>query len=286
MIEAKIIADSYNPAGDRLTTYLLRYPRFFHADFMTHRVFSRNASSSRARPAIHFIQEAEQTPALPIYWGKNQKGMQAREELFGEKLALAQQIWDEARQDAIKHAKRLNEVGLHKQLLNRILEPFTHITVICTATDYGNFFNLRAHEDAMPELEELAFQMAELYVTNQPKHLNVGDWHLPFCDNYIEKHDTNTLLKICTARCARVSYLNFEGNIDYTKDCELHDDLKKSGHWSPFEHAAIALDKSDRCGNLIGWKQYRKFFLGENQTKFNAVEKLGRRKRKHAKENS
>lgn len=268
MIEAKIIADSYNPTGSRLTTYLLRYPRFIHSEYLTHRVFSRNASSSRAVPVAKLIEEAEFAPALPIFWGKNQKGMQSFEELEGQQLLLAQETWHQARMDAVKHAKLLNNIGMHKQYVNRILEPFTHITVICTATDYGNFFNLRAHQDAAPEIRELAFQMADLYLTNQPKRLAVGDWHLPFCDQYVSNLEVTDLLKICTARCARVSYLNFEGDIDHNKDYKLHDDLKQSGHWSPFEHAAQALDNNEICGNLRGYKQYRKFFAGENQLEF------------------
>lgn len=279
MIESKIVADSINKSGNRITTYLLTYPRFIHADFMTHRVFSRNASSSRARPIEKVIEEAELTPALPIYWGKNQRGMQAAEELEGMAQLLCKLRWNDARVAAIEHAKALHELGLHKQLVNRILEPFTHITVLCTATDYGNFFNLRAHPDAMPELQELAFQMLTLYMDSEPKLLNVGDWHLPFADRYLTEGLTESqLLKIVTARAARLSYLTFDGNISHDKDYELHDRLAESGHWSPFEHAALALDGNVQCGNFVGYKQYRKFFSQENRREFNQKELFKQRR--------
>jgi thymidylate synthase ThyX len=278
MIQVKILADSINFAGNRLTSFLLTYPRFIHADFMTHRLFSRNASSSRARPIEKLIEEAENTPAMPIYWGKNQKGMQAFTELAGKDKVRAVDEWNKARMAAIKHAKRLNKIGLHKQLVNRILEPFTHITVICTATEYGNFFNLRAHKDAMPEIQELAYQMLKLYKKHKPVVKQPGEWHLPFADKHIKKGlSQQQLLKIVTARAARLSYLNFDGDIQPEKDFELHDRLMSSGHWSPFEHAAMAYKTSKRSGNFIGWKQYRKLFKNEHQKRFDANTLLNER---------
>jgi thymidylate synthase ThyX len=271
LIDTKIIKDSVNEFGDRVTTFLLKYPRYIHADFMTHRVFSRNASSSRARPSKAFITEALNECVMPSFWGKNQKGMQSFEEMDSKEIKKCKELWLKARDEVVKVAEELTNLGLHKQYVNRLLEPFTHITVICTATDYHNFFSLRAHKDAMPEIQDLAYDMLDLYLDNKPEQLKTGEWHLPFCDKYLAqfnykniKEHTEKMLKICTARCARVSYLNFDGGIDFQKDYVLHDDLVSSGHWSPFEHACVALDKSSRCGNLKGYKQYRKFFDKEN----------------------
>jgi thymidylate synthase ThyX len=291
MIEVSILADSINTCGNRLTSYLLRYPRFLHSEVLTHRTLSRNSSSSRARPITKIIEEAENQPALPIFWGKNQRGMQASEELTGKELERAKYHWDKARRAAIARAKKLNEVGMHKQYVNRLLEPFTHITVICTATEYGNFFNLRAHPEAMPEIQELAYKMLELYQLGKPLALKPGDWHLPFADKFLpdasfseasREYVISCLLKICTARCARLSYLNFDGNFEISKDFELHDKLVESGHWSPFEHCAVCLETPERCGNFTGWKPYRKFFNNENQTHFNAEQILALRKGKYA----
>ena len=319
MITAKILLDSVNPTGNRITTWILTYPRFFHSEVMTHRVFSRNASSSRAIPVKKMIDDVKYNPAMPIFWGKNQAGMQAKEELDDinkdKKILIspvgnsadpcelmvttkraAQYEWLAARDSAVKHAEKMLELGLHKQTANRLLEPFMHITVLVTTTDHENFLSLRAHEDTQPEFQELAYNMLRLYQSKEPNKLKEGEWHIPFGDNLDHKriwkmvqesthektpygaevfngthfNDENlfreTAIKISTARCARVSYLNFEGKDDYTKDIELHDILKNSGHWSPFEHCAMALDKPEQSGNFVGWKQYRKMFNGENRS--------------------
>jgi thymidylate synthase ThyX len=283
-IEAKILADNRNTSGNRITSFLLRYPRFIHADFMTHRLFSRNTSSSRARPVAQLIAEAELEPAMPIYWGKNQKGMQAERELDQEELIKAKGHWHNARSAAIREAKALNEIGMHKQYVNRLLEPFTHITVICTATHFGNFFNLRAHKDAMPEIQDLAYKMLTLYSSNEPKLLQPEEWHLPFADQYLNDGlELSSLLKIVTARAARVSYLNYEGNISHDKDYDLHDRLIEGGHWSPFEHAAMALSGPIPCGNFVGFKQYRKFFTQEHRIHFNAEQLFQQRGKQYEK---
>lgn len=281
MIDVRIIADSLNPQGVRITSFILTYHRFIHCEFLTHRMFSRNAASSRAIPVNKIISNIRECPAVPLYWGKNQKGMQADDELNETDSVLAEQIWLESLESQIKYANRLLDLNVHKQIANRLLEPFCHITSLLTATEFGNFFNLRAHKDAQPEFQELAFQMLDAYTSPEqsPKQLKEGEWHLPFADKYIENGlDTNSLLKITTARAARLSYLTFEGDIAYQKDYELHDGLAKNGHWSPFEHAAQAKNDTKFYANFRGFEQYRKKFERENQVIFNSdVLKAGRK---------
>lgn len=260
MIVVKIVEDSLPPHGVRLTTFSLVYPRFIHSEVMTHRVFSRNAASSRAIPIHKVMTQLEKEPAMPIYWGKNQKGMQAAEELTGEAKEAAIQEWLYARDDALKHAKRLEEIGVHKQTVNRILEPFMLMNTIITATDWDNFFNLRADAPAQPEFEALAEVMLEKMNLNTPAETLQSDWHLPYVT--AEEKETNHPLvcaKFSTARCARVSYKTHEGTIDQKRDIERHDDLLASGHLSPFEHQAYpTVDPKIRIGNFLGWHQYRK----------------------------
>ena len=62
----------------------------------------------------------------------------------------------------------------------------------------------------------------------------------------------NLMLKIATARCARVSYLNFEGKDDYEADIKLYDILKSSGHYSPFEHCARAMTEDE----MLQWIRF------------------------------
>jgi thymidylate synthase ThyX len=152
---ARVLLDSRSPSGARLTTLEVRYPRFIHSEMMTHRVFSRNAASSRAIPIKKMIAAVREEPALPVYWGRNQTGMSAREAVTPEVEALARAEWQSALEDALAHAERLAEkdIDLHKQLVNRLLEPFAWITVIITATDWANFFTQRCHPDAQPEIK-------------------------------------------------------------------------------------------------------------------------------------
>lgn len=150
-IAAKVICDSFDKRmNTRITSMELEYPRFIHAEFMTHRKFSRNASSSRAIPVAKMIQAVINNPAMPIHWGKNQAGMQAHEELDDSAKESVERLWLDAKDCAVQVAKEMNDLGAHKQIVNRILEPFTHIHVIVTATDFANFFALRDHEDAQP----------------------------------------------------------------------------------------------------------------------------------------
>lgn len=285
MISAKIIADSI-ANNVRLTTMELNYPRFIHSEFMTHRMFSRNASSSRAIPVEKMLEQVQQNPAMPIHWGKNQPGMQAREEI--EYIDTAKYRWTLAAEQAIIYAAKLNSMGLHKQVVNRLLEPFQYIKVIVTATEWGNFFKLRLHEDAQPEIQELAKCMKEAMDTSIPVKLEYGEWHLPYVDRnefqingtysglpYIEI-DYTRAIKCSVARCARVSYLNHDNtNPNIEKDLELASKLLKDGHMSPFEHQATPMrqasfdllteeglthiDKYDNLwsGNFKSWLQYR-----------------------------
>jgi thymidylate synthase ThyX len=282
MIEAKIVADSIAPSGVRITTFVLTYPRFIHSEFMTHRMFSRNASSSRAIPVKKSIQMVIDNPVIPIAFTKNQKGMQGGEVLDDKAHELAVRTWLHARDHAVAMATMLADLEVHKQYANRILEPFSHITVVCTATDWDNFFTLRCHEAAQPEIHALADKMYSEYQNNTPQQLESGQWHAPFTDNpggirglteMLEMDmEPDLRLKKSVARCARVSYLNHEGKHPTTEeDLQLYNRLVGSApiHASPAEHQAMATgDSNVRSGNFRGWIQYRKTLKDENVTEF------------------
>ena len=278
MIEAKIILDSVSPVEKRLTTFVLTYPRYIHAEFMTHREFSRNASSSRAIPTTKLIEKVKTDLVVPVYWGKNQAGMVAEEELDEAAKENCLALWNKGRDEAIKKAEALAKVGVHKQIVNRLLEPYSHITVICSATEWTNFFSLRCAPDAQPEIRDLAFKMLREYYDSTPKLMSMGDFHMPFITE--EDKDLNTKQKqmVSVARVARVSYLNHEGKRDIEKDYELYDRLLKSGHMSPFEHIATPTyhEKEEPYdpshfrtqyeGNFKGWTQLRKCLKNEYRT--------------------
>ena len=289
-LSARIEADSVAPDGTRLTTFVLRYHRFVHAELMTHRVFSRNSSSSRAIPVEKMIQWTLEDPAVPVEWGKNQKGMQAKELLDPETAAKAELVWLNARDKMIDSTHELLELGVHKQIANRLLEPWHHIAVIVSSTQWANWFSLRWHKDAQPEIRELAKLMAVEYRKSTPRALEPGQWHLPFINNddyaqavkletdnggyfeNLESHERvqHTLIKCSVARCARVSYMNHDGTKpDTEKDIKLHDMLvvQRPLHASPAEHQATPLAPPEDprlAGNFRrGWKQYRKTLSDE-----------------------
>ena len=264
-ISAKIIEDSIAGNGVRLTTLQLKYPRLIHSEFMTHRVFSRNASSSRAIPVAKMIEQVRTDPAMPIHWGSNQPGMQARVELEGNDRLRAIARWQLAAEAAASHAEVMMELGLHKQVANRILEPFQWIHVIVTATEWDNFFSLRAHPDAQPEIHALAEAMKQAFADSRPMPLEEGEWHLPYVtrlERATHLHDVDLLMKLSAARCARVSYLTHDGQApDIEKDLALYERLVGSVplHASPVEHQATPLPAADMwSGNFRGWLQYRK----------------------------
>ncbi|MGI8546728.1 MAG: FAD-dependent thymidylate synthase [Gemmatimonadaceae bacterium] len=265
MISATIFADSRNQSWNRITTFRLEYPRWIHAEIMTHRVFSRNAASSRAIPIERMIQSVLVNPAEPVEWGTNKPGMQAGAPLGREETIVARAAWQRAAQAAADHARTLLALGVHKQIANRLLEPFAHMTTLVTATEWDNFFSLRAHPDAQPEFQELAYTMLDAYLSSGPADLAPGEWHIPFGDMMPDGLTDEDRLKIATARCARTSYLTFDGQIVVEKDIPLHDRLASAGHWSPFEHSACALESDTWSGNFRGFRQYRKQFAGENR---------------------
>lgn len=257
-IAAKIIADSITEDGNRLTTMQLMYPRFIHAEFMTHRVFSRNASSSRAIPIAKMIESIRKDPAMPIHWGKNQPGMQANEEIGKYEKYVSVNIWRQAMDNACQHASTMEHMGVHKQIANRILEPFQHIHVVVTSTEWSNFFALRNHPNAQPEFQELAGQMHCLHLMSTPTPVAFGDWHLP----YTQESDGPLHRRIVksSASCARASYTNHEGKeTTDEEDSRLYLRLIMADppHMSPVEHQAMAVPGNKFYANFRGWRQHR-----------------------------
>lgn len=262
-VQSKIIADSINSTGDRLTTFQLMYPRYIHSEVMTHRVFSRNASSSRAVPIATSITRIEDGPVLPVF-AENRPGMQPGEGLDPERQAAAEDLWRRHREMSIGIARELADLGVHKQWANRVLEIHSHIHVIVTASEFENFFKLRCSPLAQSEFRDLAEKMREQYRLNKPARLQMGDWHLPYVEgvrrNFIEDPVGGAMLS--AARCARVSYLRHDGQEPVEdEDLKLAHRLFTDQHLSPFEHQALCSPGAPAylCGNLKrGWQQFRK----------------------------
>ncbi len=262
---AKIICDSQPPEGSRLTTMEVVVPRIVLAEFNTHRTMSRNSASSRAIPIAKMIRKVEDDPYIPETWGKNQRGMQAEEALDEHESRLARQCWLQARDSAVEHVETMMKIGVHKQTTNRLLEPFMWHTIIVTATEWSNFFHLRCHPDAHPAIRRTAEAMRTAMEGSVPETLEWDFWHLPFVTEEEAVTPTLDLVKLSSARCARVSYLTHDGVRDPSKDLELHDRLLSAGHMSPFEHPAQCCKGPMPNSNFAHpWVQYRKTIPNES----------------------
>lgn len=256
-IDVHVVADSVSPTGERVTTFQLCYPRFIHAEFMTHRMFSRNASSSRAIPIERVIENVENSPAKPLSWGKNRSGMQSVEQLPDADAVRADDVWQNAANNAANSAKSMVEIGLHKQYGNRLLEPFQYIHVVCTATEYDNFFNLRIHPDAQPEICRLAEMMYLARGASIPQKLNPGEWHAPYVGScrqgdgtllYGENGEFGTdyekALQVSASCCAQISYRNMDTTLEKAQKIFKHLIHARPMHASPIEHQATPMTTS------------------------------------------
>ena len=252
---AKILLDSVAPTGERLTTMEVCFPRFVLAEFDTHLQFSRNSASSRAIPTSKLIERVLAEPVLPLEWGRNQPGMAASSLLDIEAVRIAERAWLRARDEAVESVRELQTLQVHKQVLNRLLEPFLWHTVIVTATEWSNFFALRCTPQAQPEIREVALKMRAAYERHQPTPLRVGEWHTPLLQEDEDGLDIEVRKRVSAARCARVSYLTHDGARDRSKDLELCDRLMEQHHLSPFEH--VATPALGAHANFRGWLQMR-----------------------------
>lgn len=300
MISAKIIADSVCPQGVRMTTMEIEYPRFILAELNTHRMLSKNSASSRAIPVKAMHDFIKDSPATPVYWGKNQPGMKAKEELVGVDKKEAIRLWNRAKDDALHWSWAMSEhLGLHKQIANRVTEPWMTMKTVISGTEWTNFFHLRNHADAQPEIKALAEAMTVAYATHLPVLLAPGEWHLPYITiaryvptdelQYFDENFNRLSLKdakiISASCCAQVSYRKNDASFD--KAFKIYDQLINSdpAHASPVEHQATPMnvDSMSRfepetwepgvthvsansdlwSGNLRGWIQHRKLIPKE-----------------------
>lgn len=283
-ISATIIADSISSADHRLTTFELIYPRYILAEINTHRMLSKNSASSRAIPIARMMELIDESPAEPVFWGANQAGMQAFKELTGEKLSEAQIVWAEAKDTALEFVSRLDELGLHKQIANRITEPWQMMKSVVSGTEWANLLWLRNHDAAQPEFHELARCILEAFDASTPQFMSPGQWHLPYVKSelqgqFVQVFENGMTLedaqKVSASCCAQVSYRRLDDSIG--KALDIYNKLvgMDRQHASPFEHLGTPISvptpfavpeagitHKDIKGNLWsanlqGWIQYR-----------------------------
>lgn len=301
-ITAKIIADSITAAGNRMTTMEIEYPRFILAELNTHRMLSKNSASSRAIPVKAMHEQIKASPAEPVFWGKNQAGMQAKEELTGTDLGDAQFIWQRAMGDALHWASTMAErLQLHKQIANRITEPWMTMKTVISGTEWKNLWWLRCHADAQPEFHVLAVKMQEAYNKSTPTLLYPGEWHVPYVNVHrdvasgelsyrdttgqaLSSHEATIISASC---CAQVSYRKNDDSFEKAEKIFRQLIESQPCHASPVEHQATPMQYTSTnayepetwepgvthvsangdlwSGNLRGWIQHRKLIQGEAQ---------------------
>lgn len=261
--EVSVICDSISHTGARITTFKLKYPRFITPEFLTHREFSRNSGSSRAIPNKRMRKKVLQDCFVPRSFGQNQPGMQEGPPLPFWRQMWCKAFWKLGSWCGVFVSSGLSFGGAHKQYANRPLEPYMFIEVVCTSTSYNNFFALRDHFAAQPEIQQLARMMKDALDNSYPNVLNMGEWHLPFIlETEKDLWSLKQCIKVSVARCARTSYETVDGTqTTVAKDIGLFNRLLSSVplHASPAEHQATPAATSDeRSGNFTGWIQYRK----------------------------
>lgn len=261
-ITAKVICDSISEQGIRLTTFEIEYPRIVMSEFNTHRAVSKNSSSSRAIPVSKMLEHTKNTNLKPVYFGSKKSGMQAGDELLGVELEQAKGVWEASLRNAVESSEMLDNLGVAKEVCNRLVEPFQLVKVVCTATDWDNFFNLRLHPDSDPNICMLAYKMYQTMQESKPIELKAGEWHLPFvnvgwngkgemcyADEDFNSVELGQAIKLSAASCASVSYRT-EG-MTLEKADKIFDMLIKAEviHSSPFEHLATPVSKEIEIEN-------------------------------------
>lgn len=297
-ISAKILADSINSSGDRMTSLELNFPRFILAENNTHRMLSKNAASSRAIPVDAMLNQIEAAPAMPVHWGENNPGMQSKKELDETRKAAAQGTWLSAMQAAISYAKVMSAktgINAHKQIVNRLTEPFAMTKQVLSGTNFANLLNLRDHSDAQPEFQELAKCIRLVMEQSIPQKLNPGEWHLPYVEIVGGKYfvgdyevSLDVARKVSASCCAQVSYRKLDDSIEKALKIfdmlHLEDPNNRQKHSSPVEHQATPMDDYSKpfnpetwqpgithvrrdgslwSGNLRGWIQFRQLIPNE-----------------------
>lgn len=258
---ARVVADSLSTANERIITLEVTFHRFMLPEFNTHRVFSRNSASSRAIPTKTMLERVLASSAQPLVWRYNQPGMVGGDYLSREDEVAARAIWDNARDDAVRHAQRLTDLGVHKSVVNRLIEPFSWHTVVVTSTFWRGFFEQRIHPAAQDEIRVAAEHMQRAINASTPVKVPELGYHLPFV--LPEEHTSLSLpekIMISVARCARVSYMNHGSTkIDIEADFKLYHRLHgaQPPHASPFEHVAQESGDSRMYANFIGWQSQR-----------------------------
>jgi hypothetical protein len=302
-ISCTVVADSVC-SGSRMITLELEYPRFIHAELMTHRMLSKNAASSRAIPIKKMHETITEKTAMPVHWGKNQPGMSAKEEVSDLVKEASIGLWNSARDSMLHHSYVMSDMGIHKQIANRITEPFQMMKTVISGTEWANLIWLRHHADAQPEFFELTDCIVKCLEQSESILIVAGEWHTPYVhrfrdnkgvlqylDSTGEKLSKDDAIKVSSSCCAQVSYRKNDDSLEKAKNIFARLIESEPIHASPIEHQATPMkfkdaglysqdmnpttweagithmDKNKQywSGNLRGFIQHRKLIPDESR---------------------
>lgn len=252
-VHVTILADSIHPkTNKRITTFELEYPRFILSELNTHAMLCKNSMSSRAVPVKTMLEQVCQNPAMPVRFGQNKPGMQDHGSehdnlIFEDYMAYTpRRYWVKCAREISEMAQVYADHGYHKQIANRLIEPFQRMKTVLTATEFANFFHLRNHSDADPTFAELAAAMQGALIQSEPRTLKFGQWHAPYYANGVyDPSDEVSLadaLAISVSCCAQVSYRRNDASLEKARSIfkKLLSDARM--HASPFQHQATPID--------------------------------------------
>lgn len=292
---ATIVAHSTNGVSE-VITFVIELHRLILPQFNTHRAISKNFQSSRAIPIAKQIEMVRKNTAAPLYWGLNERGMVPSQEAQDGVIEKGQREWLAAMESAIQHAQKLNDLGFHKQIVNRLLEPFMYTKGVITGNRkaFEHFFSLRSHGDAQNEIRYLSDLMQEALNKSTPFLLKAGEYHLPFVkavrntegvllytDEKNIPYELEDAIAVSVSSCAQVSYRMLDTSLGKANKIvemlnldSFQDPSGEPPHASPCEHQAkVEYGAFADAGNLAafgttGWWQYRKALEVGLQDKF------------------
>lgn len=281
-VSARVVADS-KFRDTRLVSLEVEMHRFVLSENNTHKAQSRNVQSSRAVPVLRQLEQIANDPAMPLFYGKDQPGMVAEEELVGLERELAEMIILGMRDACLNGVKQLHKLGLHKQSSNRYVEPWMWTRGVVTATEdaWEDMFKLRVHYAAQPEIQALFSEIKEAIKNSKPNLLLPGQWHLPYVGSNAALSLEDSI-KVSTSCTAQVSFRRLDDSLEKAKRVYELLNLPVNGeypidppHFSPTEHIAVASDNDGVSGHSLSgnfhsqdFVQYRKILEQGLESKF------------------
>lgn len=256
---ARIVLDSEAYGHRLITAELTMHPRAVE-HLLTHRALSRSGASRRAIPLWKQIEAVREVDAFPAKWGAEQPGMQSGDEVSKQAIVECRRAWRLGKHHAITAARRLGDLGVHKEVASAPLHPYMPRTYLVSATEWANFFKLRLHPDAQEDIRLVAQLLDQAIQNSAPQLVGPGGWHLPYvsADDLLECEHYGLDVRLVSAmRCARVSFLNHGGGRDVNLDAEKGQALAERGHWSALEHQATPANPFTDTANFQGWQQLR-----------------------------